>query len=120
MILGLIPHSFQSSFFSKTIRFPWVSGGFLKRRIPGKNGDGTPRNDSASKQENRTEQRKTTREQTAHALLLVTFYVRPSDQIEGALGVQMDNSIALATCFATAAGTHPKENRNKDTYGKAS
>ena len=34
---GLIPHSFQSSaFFSKTCRFPWVSGGFLERRDPWK------------------------------------------------------------------------------------
>ena len=37
------------SFFStivlskNRIRFPWVSGGFLERRIPGKNGEGTPR-----------------------------------------------------------------------------
>ena len=30
-------------------RFPWVSGGFLERRIPGKNGEGTPGNlDSGS------------------------------------------------------------------------
>ena len=38
---------FDSPFFSsivpKTGRFPWVSGGFLERRIPGKNGEGTPR-----------------------------------------------------------------------------
>ena len=40
---GLIPHSFQSSLFSKTSYFPCVSGGFLERRIPGKNGEGTPR-----------------------------------------------------------------------------
>ena len=39
---GLIPHSFQSLFFSKTCRCPWVSGGFLERRM-GKNGEGTPR-----------------------------------------------------------------------------
>ena len=40
---SLISHSFQHSFFPKTGRFPWVSGGFLERRIPGKNGEGTPR-----------------------------------------------------------------------------
>ena len=27
----------------KASYFPWVSGGFLERRIPGKNGEGTPR-----------------------------------------------------------------------------
>ena len=32
-----------SPFFPKTNRFPWVSGGFLERTIPGKNGEGTPR-----------------------------------------------------------------------------
>ena len=36
-------HSFQSSFFSKTSYFPRVFGGFLERRIPGKNGEGTSR-----------------------------------------------------------------------------
>ena len=40
----LIPHSFQPSFFSKTSYFPRVSGGFLERRIPGNNVEGTPRN----------------------------------------------------------------------------
>ena len=45
---GLMPHSFQPysfqpSFFSETSRFPWDSGGFLERRIPGKNGEGTNR-----------------------------------------------------------------------------
>ena len=39
----MIPHSFQSSFFSKTGRFPWVSEGFLERKTPGKIGGGTPR-----------------------------------------------------------------------------
>ena len=34
-------HSFQPSFFSITSRFFWVSGGFLERRITGKNGEGT-------------------------------------------------------------------------------
>ena len=38
----MIPHSVQPSFFSKHCRFPWVSGGFLERRIPRKNGEGTP------------------------------------------------------------------------------
>ena len=33
-------HSFQPSFLPRTGRFPWVSGGFLERRIPGKNGNG--------------------------------------------------------------------------------
>ena len=33
-------HSFQPSFFSNRIRFPWDSGGFLERRIPRKNGNG--------------------------------------------------------------------------------
>ena len=28
---GLIPHSFQPSFFPKTGRLPWVSGGFPER-----------------------------------------------------------------------------------------
>ena len=32
---------FQPSLFSKTCRFGWVSGGFLERIIPGKNGEGT-------------------------------------------------------------------------------
>ena len=32
---GLIPHSFQPSFFSKTSCFPRVLGGFLERRMPG-------------------------------------------------------------------------------------
>ena len=43
--LGLIPCPFCSSIvLSKNrIRFPWVSGGFLERRLPGKNGEGTPR-----------------------------------------------------------------------------
>ena len=45
----LNPHSFQSSFFSQTGRFPWVSGGFLERRTPGKNGEGTPRRVSGRK-----------------------------------------------------------------------
>ena len=37
-------HSLQPSFFSNTDRrVPWVSGGFLESRIPGKNGEGTPR-----------------------------------------------------------------------------
>ena len=38
---NLIPHSFQTSFFSKTCHFPCVSGCFLERRIPGKNGEAT-------------------------------------------------------------------------------
>ena len=38
----------DSPFFSnivlfKTSRFRWVSGGFLEKRIPGKNGEGIPR-----------------------------------------------------------------------------
>ena len=33
----------EPSFFAKSSRFPWVSGRFLRRRIPGKNGEGTPR-----------------------------------------------------------------------------
>ena len=38
-----LPHSFQPSFFSKTDRhFTRVFGGFLER-IPGKNGEVTPR-----------------------------------------------------------------------------
>ena len=46
-ILGVvflsIPHSFQPIvLFENQIRFPRVSGGFLERRIPGKNGGGTP------------------------------------------------------------------------------
>ena len=40
---GLIPHYFQPSFFSKTSCFPWGSDGFLERRIPGKNGEVSPR-----------------------------------------------------------------------------
>ena len=36
-------HSFQPSFFSKTSCFSKVSGGFPERRIPGKNGESTPR-----------------------------------------------------------------------------
>ena len=41
---GLIPHSVQPSFFSKTCFFPWILDGFLKKkRIPGKNGEGTPK-----------------------------------------------------------------------------
>ena len=35
-------HSFQPSFSSKTGGFPQAFDGFLKRRIPGKNGEGTP------------------------------------------------------------------------------
>ena len=34
---------FFSPVFSKTACFPWVFDGFLKRRIPGKNGKRTPR-----------------------------------------------------------------------------
>ena len=41
-ILGLIPHSFQPSFFSTTSQVPRVFG-FLERRIPGKNGEVAPR-----------------------------------------------------------------------------
>ena len=42
---GLIPfpYSFQPSFFSKIGCFPWGSAGFLERRIPGKNGEVSPR-----------------------------------------------------------------------------
>ena len=43
-----IPHSFEPSFFSKSSRFPWVSGGFPERRIPGENGEGAPRGLSSS------------------------------------------------------------------------
>ena len=39
---GFLFHSFQPSFFSKN-HFPRVFGGFLERRIPGKNGEVTPR-----------------------------------------------------------------------------
>ena len=39
----LIPHSLQPSFFSKTSHFSRVFGGFPERRIPGKNGEATPR-----------------------------------------------------------------------------
>ena len=35
----------QLPFFSNTSGFPGVSGGFLERRIPGKNGGGTPKID---------------------------------------------------------------------------
>ena len=42
-IFRLIPHSFQPSFFSRTSHFPSVFAGFLKRRIPEKNGEATPR-----------------------------------------------------------------------------
>ena len=38
----MIPHSFQPSFFSETSHFPRVFGGFLERRIPGKDGEVTP------------------------------------------------------------------------------
>ena len=42
--LSPIPHSVQPSFFSTTGSiFPWASGGFLERRIPGKDGEGRPR-----------------------------------------------------------------------------
>ena len=37
----LLVHSFPP--FLTTSRFPRISGGFLERRIPGKNGGGTPR-----------------------------------------------------------------------------
>ena len=36
-------HSFRPSFFSKASHFPRVLGGLLERRIPGKNGEVTPR-----------------------------------------------------------------------------
>ena len=42
-ILGVDSPFFQPSFFSQTGCFPWVFDGFLKRNIPGKNGEGTPR-----------------------------------------------------------------------------
>ena len=35
---GVISHSFQPSFFSKTGCFPWFFDGFLRGRIPGKMG----------------------------------------------------------------------------------
>ena len=42
--LGLIPCLFfEPSFFSQTGCFPCVFDGFLKRRIPGKNGESTSR-----------------------------------------------------------------------------
>ena len=41
--LGVDSHSFQPSFFSKTSCFPRVLRGFVERRMPGKNGEGTPR-----------------------------------------------------------------------------
>ena len=37
----LIPPSFQPSFISETSHFPRIFGGFLERRIPGKNGNGS-------------------------------------------------------------------------------
>ena len=40
-ILG-VDSPFQPSFFPKTSRFPWVSGGFPERMIPGKNGESFP------------------------------------------------------------------------------
>ena len=42
-LLGLIPHSFQPSFFPITSCFPKAFGDFLERRIPGKNGEATNR-----------------------------------------------------------------------------
>ena len=33
----------ETSLFPKSGRFPWVSGGFLERMIPGKNGAVSPR-----------------------------------------------------------------------------
>ena len=43
-ILGSLPFPFFSSIVpsKNRSRFPWVSGGFLERRIPGKDGEGTP------------------------------------------------------------------------------
>ena len=40
---GLIPQSCQPSFFLEPSCFRWGSDGFLERRIPGKNGDVSPR-----------------------------------------------------------------------------
>ena len=34
---------FSTIVFLKNRPIPWVSGGFLERRIPGKNGEGSPR-----------------------------------------------------------------------------
>ena len=43
ILAGLTPHSFQPWFFSKIGCFLWVFDGFLKRWIPGKNEEGSPR-----------------------------------------------------------------------------
>ena len=43
MIPGVDSPFFSIIVLFKTCRLPWVSGGFLERRIPGKNGEGTPR-----------------------------------------------------------------------------
>ena len=44
IVLGLDSNlSFQPSLFSKTSHFPRLLGGFLERRIPGKNGEVTSR-----------------------------------------------------------------------------
>ena len=40
---GLLLHPFPPSFLSKTSHFPMVVVGFLERRMPGKNGEVTPR-----------------------------------------------------------------------------
>ena len=43
IILGVDSPFFSTIAFPKTSRSPWVSGGFLERRIPGKDGEGTNR-----------------------------------------------------------------------------
>ena len=42
-ILGVDSPFFSTIVLFKHLPFPWVSGGFLERRIPGKNGEGTAR-----------------------------------------------------------------------------
>ena len=42
-VRGVDSPFFSSIVLSKSLLFPSVSGGFLERRIPGKNGEGTPR-----------------------------------------------------------------------------
>ena len=48
-ILGVVSPLFSTIVHFENQRFPRVSGGFLERRIPGKNGEGTPRRAMASK-----------------------------------------------------------------------
>ena len=48
VVLWMTVLTLDSAFFAtialfKNRPFPWVSGGFLERRIPGKNGEGSTR-----------------------------------------------------------------------------